>query len=249
MSLPEETLIAYADGELGEAARAQVEAEMAVNPQIAERIARHRALAQRLRADFDVILNEPVPERLITAARSKPMLSTVTDLDAARAARFSRKVQRWSWPVAAAMAASLIVGVLAGYFIIQPSSQAPIAIREGQWVADGSLARALSEQLASEPEARASIGIGVSFVARSGDYCRTFQLNAERLAGLACRSGEAWQLKLLAQNTSNAIDGTHYRTASSTLPAAVSHAVDEEIAGAPLDAEQEKDARRRSWRR
>ena len=49
MTFSEETLIAYADGELDAATRAALEAALASDPQLAQRIERHRALRARPR--------------------------------------------------------------------------------------------------------------------------------------------------------------------------------------------------------
>jgi anti-sigma factor RsiW len=109
MSIPDETLMAYADGELEPAQRAEVEAAMAADPKVAERVERHRALRRKLNAAFDPVLQETVPHALIAAARSSATSSssaarpgapgkgghasgaeggaTVTDLRRVRAAR------------------------------------------------------------------------------------------------------------------------------------------------------------------
>src|SRR5207253_696626 len=63
MSYSEETLMAYADGELDPAARAALEAAMAADPGLAQRVARHQALRARLRAALDPVLDEPLPQR------------------------------------------------------------------------------------------------------------------------------------------------------------------------------------------
>jgi anti-sigma factor RsiW len=65
----EPDLQAYADGRLPEARRAEVEAWLAARPDEAERIADYRAQNQMLRAVYDPVLGEPVPERLRAAAR------------------------------------------------------------------------------------------------------------------------------------------------------------------------------------
>jgi len=68
MTITEAILMAYVDGELEPGARAQVEAAMAADPDIARRIARHRAFRDRLRASFDEVMEEPVPDRLLATA-------------------------------------------------------------------------------------------------------------------------------------------------------------------------------------
>ena len=60
----EAELQAYADGRLAPDRRAAVEAWLAARPEEAERIAAYRRLAREVRAAYDNMLREPVPERL-----------------------------------------------------------------------------------------------------------------------------------------------------------------------------------------
>ena len=71
MTISDETLMAYVDGELDVAGRASVEAAMQQDPGIGKRIARHRALREKLQGAFSAVLEEPVPDRLIQAARGQ----------------------------------------------------------------------------------------------------------------------------------------------------------------------------------
>lgn len=66
--ITEGDLQAYADGRLPEARRAAVEAWLATRPDEAERIASYRRLANEVRAAYDSMIAEPVPERLAQAA-------------------------------------------------------------------------------------------------------------------------------------------------------------------------------------
>jgi hypothetical protein len=245
MSFSDETLMAYVDDELDAATRAALEAAAAADTQLAQRIAQHRALRARLRATFEPVLGEPVPERLLAAARGAPVGQRADNVIAFKA----RPRPRWSWPQWTAMAASLILGVLLGPLLLRPSApQAPLATSSGRVLAGGVLARALSQQLSSTQAPRAPVTIGVSFRARSGAYCRTFVLrDTQSLAGLACRQGPSWQVVALAQSTAPGAAGGGYRQAASALPPAVASTLDELIAGEPLDAAAEAAARARGW--
>ncbi|MTW05150.1 anti-sigma factor family protein, partial [Pseudoduganella ginsengisoli] len=68
MSFSEETLMAYADGELAPPEREQVERAMQGDPELAARVARHQALRSDVFAAFAPVLDEPVPARLAAAA-------------------------------------------------------------------------------------------------------------------------------------------------------------------------------------
>ena len=85
--IADETLMAYADGEADAATRAQVEAAMQEDPEVGRRVARHRALREAMRGAGASVLDEPVPERLIAAARGRaPTSGAVVDLSRAREA-------------------------------------------------------------------------------------------------------------------------------------------------------------------
>ena len=90
--------------------------------------------------------------------------------------------------------------------------------------------------------------VGVSFKSKAGAYCRTFTTHeSTTLAGLACRDHDDWHVQVLAQTTSTPDNGTAYRQAGSALPKSVLQAVDDNIAGEPLDAVAEIAARDKNW--
>jgi hypothetical protein len=250
MSYSEETLMAYADGELDPAARAALEAAMAADPGLAERVARHQALRARLRAVLDPVLDEPLPERLLESVRGAPALRP-----AAKVIPLKRPAApaapRWSWPQLGALAASLVLGALLGPLLLHPpAGGGAVVTHDGRMLAGGALARALTEQLASNQPPGAPVEIGVSFRARDGGYCRSFVLHEEKaLAGIACRERDAWRLEVLAQAPTSASAAGGYRPAGSALPPSVAHTLDELRAGEALDASAEAAARARGWER
>jgi hypothetical protein len=246
MNFTDDTVMAYADGELDAATRAALEAVMATDRELAQRVARQQALRARLRAAFDPVLAEPVPQRLLETARSTP---APPHTDNVIPLKRRPAPPRWSWPQWSAIAASLVLGALLGPLLLRTPSGTPFVTRDGQVLASGALARALSEQLAGTQSAQAPVRIGVSFRARSGLYCRTFVLHErDALAGLACRDQQAWRLEALARNAPAPASGAEYRPAASALPPALARTVDELIAGEPLDAAAESAARARAWR-
>ena len=70
--IPDDLLAAYVDGELDEAERLRVEQAIARDARLAQRVAQQRALRGRMRNAFERVLHEPVPQRLVNAARLKP---------------------------------------------------------------------------------------------------------------------------------------------------------------------------------
>ncbi len=148
------------------------------------------------------------------------------------------------------MAASLLLGVGLGYLGLR-HGDSPIASNGGTWVATGALANALSTQVGGENSASAPVQIGLSFRSKSGDYCRVFTVTGGASpAGMACHHANDWQIRALAQLAPNDAGGEpqgNYRTASSALPPVILDAVQQQIAGEPLDRTAETAARRRGW--
>lgn len=231
MSIPDETLMAYADDELAAAARETVDAAMREDPQIARRIEYYRRQREQLRSAFDPVLQEPVPGRLIAAAQGM---------------RSVRPRRRWVTPELGAVAASLLVGAMLSWGVLRLQGDPSIIAGADGLVAAGALSRSLSGDLASEA-AGGPVRLGLSFRDRSGSYCRTFSLgDGDETAGLACRKAETWQVEL-ATRGNEAADSAAYRHAGSPLPAELRSAIEARIAGEPLDATEEQAARARGW--
>jgi len=255
MKLSDETLMAYADNELDAETRATVEAAMASDPEVARRVASHQALRSSIRNGYDDILNEPIPEKLISALRngsSAPARKAdVTDLNQVRAAKRQAPApaRRWSWPEWGSMAASLVVGIAVAYALLRPPGQI-IASNNGRLVAQGALREALSQQLAGEQPQESSVQIGVSYVAKSGAYCRAFATQStQSMAGIACHDGDEWTVKLLTPGEGVQAATGGYRMAGTALPAAITQAIGEQIEGEPLDATGEVAARDSGWQK
>ena len=242
MKYTDETLMAYADGELDDITRAGIERAMREDEALAARVAQHRTLRASVAAAFAPVATEPVPQRLRDMVPQLP--PQVTPIDVARAAREAKKqppARRPLWQLGG-MAAALVVGVLAGRQTAGPGTEADIASSGGVLVAQAGLAQALSTQLAAGG-AQDGTRIGVSFVSKQGNYCRSFTQG--QTAGLACQEGGRWTLPVVAQ--AGAGEGA-YRQASA-MPAAVLEAIDERIAGEALDAGQEQAAAKTGWRK
>ncbi|QDH68995.1 hypothetical protein [Marilutibacter alkalisoli] len=252
MKIDDEMLMAHADGELAPADAARVEAAIAADPALAAKVERHRALRSRLTAAFADVSDEPVPERLLAAARGEAaMAGGVADIRDAAGRREVRIRRQWSWPQWGAMAASLLLGMLVAQWFHarddRGGSGVLMADAGGQLQAHGRLVEALDVRLASAPGADDDISIGISFRDTDGRYCRSFALQGARVqAGLACRDDAGWHVPVLEET--DAMPTGELRLASTPLPAAVLAAVDARIDGEPLDAEGERAARAAGWR-
>jgi hypothetical protein len=248
MSISEEMLMAYADGEVDAATRASIEAAMRDDPEIRKRVARERALREAMQGAFSSVLDEPVPERLLAAARGRigAPARNVVDLAGARGAAAAKASGGLRWQPAA-MAASLLMGLALGYFGWHGSNTLVRSSAGGGITASAALAEALSNQLSADRSPGRVATTGLSFRTKSGGYCRTFALaGADASSGLACREGNDWKIKVLAQSPP-ASDSSSYRPAASADSPAVRAAVEESIDGEPLDQAGEIAARRSGW--
>jgi hypothetical protein len=255
MSVSDETLMAYADGEVDAATRAIVETAMRDDPEIRRRIEEHRALRETMQGAFSAVLDEPVPQRLIDAARGLDAArghkagrtGNVVDLASARQTAVDAPGLRRNWRPAA-MAASVLVGVAVGYLGWHGSATWLKTNSSGELIAGAGLAEALSNQLSEDRSPGLAAITGLSFRAKTGDYCRTFSLTgAHTNSGLACREDDGWKIKVLVQSLPAAPDSSNFRPAASADPPAVRAAVEESIDGEPLDRAGEIAARQGNW--
>jgi hypothetical protein len=240
MRFSDETLIAFADGALDEPTRRAVERAMRTDPALAAKVKQHLAMRDEVFRAFARTLHEPAaPPRLHTVTTS----AKVVHLDSVRAPRKdvaeAEPERSWSWREWGALSAALAAGVLAGALGlagVQDEIQLATVVGEGGTLtARGKLDTALSRQYANAPRSAAGIKVGISFLGRDGQYCRTFGIGAA--AGLACRSGDAWKIPVLAEGSGSA------------MPAAVMAAVDARAVGPALDAKGEVAAVQRGWTR
>jgi hypothetical protein len=152
------------------------------------------------------------------------------------------------WPQWGALAASFLLGALLWQVSGRFFRSEPIISRNGEVVASGVLATALSGQLASDQTAKSPVQLGVSFRSKAGDYCRTFQLrDASGAAGIACHDTNQWQVLALVHDAAGSAAQPEYRQAASALPPAVLQTVSDTIAGEPLGAAEEERARAQHW--
>jgi hypothetical protein len=251
MTVSDETLMAYADGEVDAATRAIIEAAMQDDPEVRRRIAEHRALRETMQGAFSAVLDEPVPQRLIDAARghgaAAPAGNVVDLAGARRAAAGHAPGGSRNWRPAA-MAASLLVGIALGYFGWHSGNPLVKSSSSGELLAGAGLAEALSHQLSEDRSSGLAAITGLSFRAKTGAYCRTFSLTGSHASsGLACRESDGWKIKVLAQSPDASSNSSHFRPAASADAPAVRAAVEESIDGEPLDRAGEIAARQAGW--
>jgi negative regulator of sigma E activity len=256
MNIPDETLMAYADGELEPTLRAAVEAAIGRDPSVAARIAEFRLQRERLQQAYSSVLEEPVPERLLAAVEPRaavPPAGVVVRLEPRRTAATSRPSRQWSWLEWSAIAASVLLGVLVSRLGSIGGNGESIDAGPDGLVARRSLAEALSTTLASNQPVGGPVQVGLTFGDKSGALCRTFKTHGQReLSGFACFRDAEWHVGMIIEagpGGSAPESGGNLRTAASAIPPALLLAIEDQRVGDPLDADQERAARARGWRR
>lgn len=238
MSVTEEMLAAYADGELDAADLAAVEAAIAAAPALARKVQAHRALKQTLSAHYAPITEEVVPPSLtaLLAVRTQDSDKSGGEVVSFAAARVKRglspTLRRWAPIAGPAIAASLVLAVL------QPWRGEP-----AEGYAQGDLAAALDKQLAATQSVDAPTRILVSFEKQGGGLCRAWR--GVKSGGIACREASGWKIE--QQFALGDTPGGEFRQVGSETD--LLGAAQEMAAGQALDAAGEYAARARGWQR
>jgi hypothetical protein len=223
MSIPDETLMAFADGTLPEAEVERIAAAIDADPALAERVALladGRRIAARA---FREVLDEPVPARLLAAA-SAPSAAAANDN------------RRSPWRIAAlAAAASLVVGAFLGTWVA----------RDGAVPGDGGLLPARVAAVLDGGRPEGGVAVAGTHLVEGGLYCRRFAMpqGAGAVQGLACREPEGWRLRVAVARGG----GSTFQPASGEDPV-IAEVLERLGAGPALDAIAEAEAQRRGWR-
>ncbi|WP_309644445.1 hypothetical protein [Phenylobacterium sp.] len=219
--IADETVTAYLDGVLDEAATAAVEAAMASDPALAAKVARERQLrrvrskapaapgGEIIRHDFRKPRTPPPPP-----AKPKP----------ATTAKAPGGLPAWV-PAAAAVVIGLLVVQAFGMVKSRPFQAAP----QPGAPASGALVVALDRKLSGEA---GLVQIGSTFGDNQGVLCRTFRI--ESTAGVACYEGAGWKVRMTAP-------------ATTSIPQPVTAAAAGMMAGPPLSSFEEVARRKTGW--
>ncbi|HYC13361.1 MAG TPA: hypothetical protein VEC75_03875, partial [Stellaceae bacterium] len=120
----DEQLIAYLDGETDAATSSEVAAAIARDPALAHQAEAFRRSAAALRATFDEILHEPLPERLVSACRGQEKVIRFPEPRPAQTKRPAAAWRKWASIAAAAAIVGFVLGGTLGYFLApQPAPQ------------------------------------------------------------------------------------------------------------------------------
>lgn len=244
----DETLMAFADGELDEETTARVEAAMETDDELVMRVATFIESRAAVASELKPLIDEPVPEALTRSVEAMVAASRQPKSEPAQSEknvvhlRPARRSTHPSWvmPLAASLAAVAfgVGGYLAGQ-ANAPGTSAPSLAG----IADTAMVRTL-DTAASGTEAIVADGsmkLVSSFRDGGGTLCREFELKQAGGAAtvtVACRDGQEWSLRL-------AVAGPAASTGA-YQPAGATETVDAFLttigAGAPLSEADEKAA-------
>jgi len=237
MSITEDMLAAFADGELGGAEAARVAEAVAADPALAAKVEARRALKARLAAHYAPIAEQAVPAHLaalLSGGQNKKEAGggEVISFAAERRKRGLVPVLRRWGPIAGpALAASLVLAVLQPWNGASPTGYA-----------DPALAAALDSQLVATQPADAETRILLSFERDGGGLCRAWRGGSE--GGIACRDDTGWKIEQQFALGEGA--GGEFRQAASETELLA--AAQDMAAGGALDATAEKAAKDRGWK-
>jgi hypothetical protein len=231
MKVDLEALIAFADGELSDDERAEVQRALDSDPALSAQLEQQRRLRAHIAAAFEPIAQEPPPAELVAAVRAPVHVLSLAP-----------RRPRWGMREWGAMAASLAAGVVVGIAVLRP--QPLVSTDNATLVAAGPLQRALDSQLASDTDK--PVRIGLTYRNRDGAFCRTFAMNAAHMQGLACRSGPQWRLEIVTRNAG--AQNSDMRTAGTEIDPAILHVAEADMSGNAFDAAAERQARDAHWR-
>ena len=226
MTISRKELAAFADGELDAERRAEISVALAADPDLRAQVAAHQRLKAKLGEHFAPILGAPVPHKLSALLESHE--DTIISFTVAKERR-GRRIPRWTWIAAPALAASLALAVF-------------LPRGAGGDYASGALAETLDSQLVAT-QANAPTRILLSFRDDAGSYCRAFAGEAQ--SGIACRDDYGWRLAFKGDGVER--QQGEFRMAGTPAEAVVERA-QAMAAGPALDAAHEQAAKAGGWR-
>jgi anti-sigma factor RsiW len=206
----DETLMAFADGELDEEIAAAVERAMETNDDLTRRVARFLHIRVEVKEALRPLLEEPVPERLsqsvrrmIDDAKRHGVPSDDSEVPPrvvrlrANDNRVPSLLQRsWITPLAASLVAIAcgVGGYLAGIGTQDPQGGLEVAGLNSQALTE-TLRRLPSGEETVLADSNDRIRMVASFRDESGAFCREFEVdsaNRSTVISVACLSNDAW---------------------------------------------------------
>lgn len=253
MTLPSnETLMAFADGELPPAEAAQIESLIAADGNLREKVETFRLTRELAKNALKPLAQEPVPPALEASVLGLIAANATKDAEGAadNVVQFRSKPEKqatprhWSTRIAASVA--VLAAAFGGYGLgMNASSTSPASVATVGAPVTGAVARLLShEESGSEQTVDGSrVKLVSSIRAQDGTLCREFEIDTlaskQTNLGIACRRGDTWHLDI-AVSAPASEDGYAPASSSNALEGYLEAIGASEV----LDPEQERNALR-----
>ncbi|MCR9137328.1 MAG: anti-sigma factor [Alphaproteobacteria bacterium] len=251
----DETLMAFADGELDEETRLAVERAMETDDTLVDRVAVFARTGVLSKQAIGPLSAEPVPEALLAdvkamveeSARAEAENATqdenVIQLAATPRTPWQASSSRWALPLAASVA--VVIGGLAGFYLANmPGDGAPDGLRIAQFDQPG-LIDALRTVPSGSDITLSRTGDRMRLIATFRDsedaLCREFEVDRSdrsTFVSVACRMDDTWEVRFAVAAASGSSDGYAPASSLESLDAYLS-AIG---AGQPLSEADEKTA-------
>ncbi len=243
------TLMAYADGELDDATRSEIERALTEDAALSARVDMFRATRKAASDAFKGHLEEPVPDALAAQIAGMVERHEHPKVEPAGNVVAFKPKPRFSMPrfdLAIAASVALVAGGAIGYFASGYGGIAPTNSILTADLTDPSLPAALRTVEAGEETALERGGrfrAIASFRDEADTFCREFEVDhpdASTAVSVACQAGEEWRVRFTV--VASSADGGY-------APASSLEALDAYLtaigAGAPLSEEDERAALQR----
>jgi hypothetical protein len=269
--IPDEILMAYADGEVSADWQQDVETYLATDPNAQQRLQAFARTGRDLGQLFDRPMREGVPEHLVAFVRDAPgkigahsanssaqVLVYPTKAHAAPA-----RLSGGTWAIAASVVLLSAIGAGTLFYrergrdLADASSYGLERAGDGSKVAGAVLAAALETTPSGKIAVRtmdadqASIRPSFTFRSAKGEYCRQYEVHGAKaggLAGVACREGAgAWRVEVQTASADRHGDSGAIIPAGKESSQAVDAVVDRLISGDVLGQADEASAISGGW--
>lgn len=252
MSSEQDRVSAYLGGAMTPTEAAAFEREIEGDEQLAAIVERWRRNDALLQQAFVMPETEAVSSSLLDrlGLADVPLVSNVVALDSVQrptiAAQNDNPVSpKWKWGIAASLAASVAVLATVGSFW---TANPPTLEDDGafQTALNGSVSGvtvALNDDQKLTPI--------LSFEAGDGRFCREFAMedNAAGSSGVACKSGDKWQIEALVKGAGSLPSNNEIRTAGGESDASLDAAYQRLDASDPLNEQKEKQVISYGWKK
>jgi len=266
VQVPDELLMAYADGELTPPEAKALDALLSQDSALRDRLTPFIETRIRLSTVFEHTLHEPVPDRLIAAISRAAIAEQARRREPSLGERILEMLRTFAETVlpdgrltpalAGSAAALLVFGMATGWLVGRIDGSSLIDVTGSGLVASGTLADVLESKpsgLMSDADWKsASVVPVLSFRDQNNSFCREYRIlrrdDGPDSAGLACRAPDGtWRVALHVETPKQPqTDGT-YQTATAANVPAVDTLIEETISGDAFGKDDETELLKNGW--